>query len=125
MAEVENDTQEVQVPVKEEAKITLTQSELKDFLAQAAADVRNEIRRERDEDKAKEEAALEAVPKGFKIKRDTKFGMWLVSYEGGGQVPLKLQGSFTEEKLAQRAIEAYVVERDKKESNDNAESFAA
>lgn len=106
--------------------VTMTQSELADFLEQVKVDLNHEMQKELKASLAHNEAKVEeseAAPKGFKLEHE-KFGMWVIKYEGGGQVPVILQGAFTEEKIANRAIEAYLVKRDKGDKQD-VKSFAA
>lgn len=46
--------------------------------------------------------------KELKIRRKQPYVLYEIYYEGGGEVPQELQGSYTKEYVAQQRIDAYV-----------------
>ena len=57
---------------------------------------------------AKEGNFITPRGKDIKVVFDKKYGLYMISFPGGGALPAFLSGKYTEEKRAREAIEQYL-----------------
>ncbi|QDP53385.1 MAG: hypothetical protein Unbinned6805contig1000_47 [Prokaryotic dsDNA virus sp.] len=58
----------------------------------------------------------------FKIVKHPKFATRIIKSVGKGALPNKLQGSFSDERRAQQAIDSYLLEKEGKKGASNGET---